>query len=77
MRRIQLELRACKDKLAEIPQDFFDSLYMAAVSGGVADHKILMERLICEWRSLMHRDIVAMAVSSTRWEIGESVDRKC
>ena len=24
MRRIQLELRACKDKLAEIPQDFFD-----------------------------------------------------
>ena len=26
MRRIQLELRACKDKLAEIPQDFFDNL---------------------------------------------------
>ena len=24
MRRIQLELRACKDKLKEIPQDFFD-----------------------------------------------------
>ena len=26
MRRVQLELRACKDKLAEIPQDFFDNL---------------------------------------------------
>ena len=26
--RIQLELRACKDKLAEIPQDFFDNLYI-------------------------------------------------
>ena len=26
MRRIQLELRACKDKLAKIPQDFFDNL---------------------------------------------------
>ena len=26
MQRIQLELRACKDKLAEIPQDFFDNL---------------------------------------------------
>ena len=26
MRRIQLELRACKAKLAEIPQDFFDNL---------------------------------------------------
>ena len=26
MRRIQLELRACKDKVAEIPQDFFDNI---------------------------------------------------
>ena len=26
MQRIQLDLRACKDKLAELPQDFFDNL---------------------------------------------------
>ena len=28
MRRIQLELRARKDKLTEIPQDFFDNLIL-------------------------------------------------
>ena len=27
MLRIQLELRGCKGKLSEIPQDFFDNLY--------------------------------------------------
>ena len=37
MRRIQLELRACKDKLAEIPQDFSDNIYIKA-------HKEVTER---------------------------------
>ena len=32
MRRIQLELRACKDKLAEIPQDFSDNLTYPKIS---------------------------------------------
>ena len=31
MRRIQLKLRACKDKFAEIPQDFFDNLLLSNI----------------------------------------------
>ena len=34
MRRIQLELRALKDKIAEIPQDFFDNHYILNTSYG-------------------------------------------
>ena len=36
---IQLELRACKDKLAEIPQDFFDNLLLLYVKAHVYTYK--------------------------------------
>ena len=38
MRRIQLELRACKDKLAEMPQDFFDNLILRAQPNTLIDN---------------------------------------
>ena len=40
MRRIQLELRACKDKLAEIPQDFFDISYLNVYTSSEMDYNL-------------------------------------
>ena len=41
MRGIQLELRVCKDKLAEMPQDFLTTLYFRTLKNQILKKTVL------------------------------------